>query len=197
MSDAVFAFVADWGLVALFVATFLSCLALPVPSSLVMLAGGAFTASGDLALVPAAAAALAGAVLGDQAGFALGRAGGAALLARLGRAPRRAALIARARGFVAARGGVAVFLSRWLASPLGPWVNLGGGAAGLGWARFTLAGVAGEVLWVALYLGFGRVFAANLDAFAAVIGNLSGALAAAAVALGLAALARGRRDRRG
>lgn len=50
------------------VATFLSCLALPIPASILMLAAGGFAAAGDLTLAGSAGAALAGAVAGDQAG---------------------------------------------------------------------------------------------------------------------------------
>ena len=75
MSDWIFQTLAAHGVPLLALATLLSCLALPVPSSLMMLAAGAFAASGDLALTGAALAALAGALLGDQLGFALGRSG--------------------------------------------------------------------------------------------------------------------------
>ncbi|MBD3765178.1 MAG: hypothetical protein IE927_10725 [Rhodobacterales bacterium] len=65
MTEALFALVPVWGAPAIGLITFLSCLALPVPASLAMLAGGAFVAAGDLALAPVARAALAGAVLGE------------------------------------------------------------------------------------------------------------------------------------
>jgi membrane protein DedA with SNARE-associated domain len=53
--------------------TCLSCLAVPLPASLAMLAGGAFGAAGDGNLIEAAGAALCGAPPGDQVGFAIGR----------------------------------------------------------------------------------------------------------------------------
>lgn len=56
--------------------TFLSCLALPVPVSILMLTAGGFVASGDLGALQIVVAALAGEVLGDQAGFRIGRIGG-------------------------------------------------------------------------------------------------------------------------
>jgi len=51
MTDTVFILVANYGSLALFVITFLSCLAVPVPASLMMLTGGAFAASGDMGLI--------------------------------------------------------------------------------------------------------------------------------------------------
>lgn len=185
MTDALLALVPAWGIWLVGAGTFLSCLALPVPSSLIMLAAGGFAAAGDLVVWQVAAAAYAGALAGDQAGFAAGRFGGRVLLDRLRRQPARAAVLERAEGFVARRGGMAVFLSRWLMSPLGPYVNLLTGAAGLAWARFTLADAAGEAIWVAIYVGLGFAFADRIAALADLLGSLSGLLAAGAVAAGL------------
>lgn len=164
MTDWLLSLVPHYGIWLLAATTFLSCLALPVPSSMMMLAAGGFSASGDLSLPATMAAALAGAVLGDQAGFLTGRTGGPALLARLARVPSRAKSLDHARAILDRRGDVAIFLTRWLFSPVGPWANLAAGAGGLSWGRFTLWGIAGETLWVALYTGMGRAFAGNLEA---------------------------------
>ena len=81
-----------------------------------------------------------------------------------------------------ARAGCTVFLSRWLVSALGPYVNLAAGAARVGWARFTLAAIAGEAVWVGMYVGLGFVFAARIDAIGATVPSVLAALAAAGVA---------------
>jgi len=185
VTEALLGLVPVWGVLLVATTTLLSCLALPVPASLVMMAAGGFAAAGDLVLWQVAAAAYGGAIVGDQAGFAAGRLGGAVLVARLRRRPARAAAVARAEGFIARRGGLAVFLSRWLVSPLGPYVNLLAGAAGLAWGRFTLADATGEAVWVAVYVGLGFAFAGDIMALAELMGNLSGMLAAGAVAAGL------------
>lgn len=174
-----------WGLWLVAGTTFLSCLALPVPASLVMLAAGGFAAAGDLVLWQVVGAAFGGAVAGDHAGFILGRRAGGPILDRLARRPGRSAAIAHARSHVRDRGTAAVFLSRWLLSPLGPYVNLAGGAAGLPLRRFTPPDLAGEAIWVAVYTGLGYIFADRIVALGAVLGNASGALAAGAVALAL------------
>jgi len=149
-----------------------------------MLSAGAFSAGEDLNLWACAAAALAGAVLGDQAGFALGlRFAGV-----LDRAKGKAALsIAKARAFTERRGGPGVFLSRWLFSPLGPYVNYIAGATGMAWARFSLWSVLGEIVWVTLYVGAGFTFADQLEAVATILSNASGAAAGLVVTLGLGA----------
>jgi membrane protein DedA with SNARE-associated domain len=77
------------------------------------------------------------------------------------------------------RGILAVFFSRWLVSPLGPWVNLVAGSTGYGWRRFTLAGVAGEAVWAGLYVGTGYAFAGNIEAASDALGSALGMVAGA------------------
>ncbi len=185
MTDWVLAAVPTYGPWLVALVTFLSCLALPVPASLLMLTAGGFAAAGDVVLWQVAGAALAGAVAGDQTGYWAARAGGPALIARLTDGGSRAAVVARARALVAARGVLAVFLTRWLLSALGPYANLVTGATGFRWLPFTAAGVAGEGVWVGVYVGAGYAFGGNLEAATQFAGSIIGFLAAGAVALGL------------
>lgn len=185
MTDWILSAVPTYGPWLVAAVTFLSCLALPVPASILMLTAGGFAAAGDLSLAAVAGAALAGAVAGDQVGYWAARAGGPALLARASANPARAAVIEKARDQVAARGVIAVFLTRWLLSPLGPYANLVAGAAHFGWLPFTAAGVAGEAVWVGVYVGAGHAFGGNLQAATEFAGSIIGFLAAGSVALGL------------
>lgn len=183
MSDTLFALVTDWGAPVITLAAFLSCLALPVPTSLMMLAAGAFVASGDLVGWTVLAGAWSGAVIGDQAGFGLGRAGGQALTGWMRRAPSRHAVLARAEAAMQRHGTGAVFFSRWLFSPLGPHVNFLAGAATMHWLRFTLASMSGEAVWVGGYVGLGYGFGANLNVLAEVLTNFVGLISAGVVAV--------------
>lgn len=185
MSELVLAFAADYGVPLLFVVTFLSCLALPVPSSLLMLASGGFAASGDLALWAVMVAAFTGAILGDNLGYWIAHHFNQRFSIWVARREKRAALQARAAAYMAQYGGVSVFLSRWLVAPLGPYVNYAAGLAGFAWARFAFWGAAGEVVWVTTYVGLGYLFADNIAAISSLLGNLSGFLAALVVAAGL------------
>lgn len=184
MSETVFTLVTGFGAYVIFASAFLSCLALPIPTSLMMLTGGAFVASDDLTLWQVIAAAWLGAVLGDQAGFLIGRFGGTPVVERLARAPARQAVLSRARALVDKRGGLGVFLSTWLVAPLGPWVNFIAGATGLGWARFAIWDILGEVIWVTLYVGLGYLFASQVAHVAEVMGDVMGIIAGLAVAGG-------------
>lgn len=90
-----------------------------------------------------------------------------------------------ARALLDLRGAVAIFLTRWLFSPVGPWANFAAGAGGIGWARFTLWGVLGEVVWVTLYTGMGWVFAGNLEAASDLLSSGLGLLGGLAAMIGL------------
>jgi membrane-associated protein len=185
MTDWLLALVPSYGLWLLAATTFCSCLALPIPASILMLTAGGFVAAGDLELFATFGAAAAGGIAGDQLGFWAGRWLGAPVLARLRRDPSRDKLLGRAVEMMQKRGAAGVFLTRWLFSPLGPWVNLTAGSTGFGWHRFTLAGVAGELVWAGLYVGMGYGFAGNIEAASDMLGSVLGFVAAGAVMLGL------------
>jgi membrane protein DedA with SNARE-associated domain len=183
MTDWLLALVPQYGLWLLAATTFCSCLALPFPASILMMTAGGFVAAGDLALLPTFAAAAAGGIAGDQLGFWAGRKLGTPLLTRLRRDPARDKLLARAVKMLERRGILAVFLTRWLFSPLGPWVNLTTGSTGFPWHRFTSAGILGEAVWSGLYVGMGYAFAGNIAAASDMLGSALGLLAAAAATL--------------
>jgi membrane-associated protein len=187
MTDWLLALVPQYGLWLLATTTFFSCLALPVPASILMLTSGGFVASGDLAMVPTLLAAAGGGIAGDQVGYWAGRRFGSRLLTRMRRDPARDKLLGRAVAMIERRGLVAIYLTRWLISPLGPWVNLTAGSTGYGWHRFTVAGVAGEATWAGLYVGMGYVFAGNVEAASSMLGSLLGVVAggAAVIFLGM------------
>ncbi len=186
MTETLFSLISTYGPTAILASAFLSCLALPIPTSLMMLAGGAFAAAGDLEIVNVMLFAYVGAVVGDQAGFAIGRHGGTRLLARLTRSTARRAVFDRAQRLIERHGGIGVFLSTWAVAPLGPWVNFAAGATGLSWLRFAISDALGEIVWVTLYVGLGFYFASNIDFLATMMGNVSGLLAAVVVAVGAA-----------
>lgn len=183
MTELFFALVSDWGAPALAFATFLSCLAVPVPTSMMMLAAGAFVASGDLQLAPVVTAAFFGAIAGDQAGFGIGRTASTALIGWLRVNRSRAKFLEQAQGTLDRRGAPAVFLSRWLFSPLGPYVNLLTGAAQMPWLIFTIMSALGEAIWVTIYVGLGFIFYDNLGAVAAVLADSAGFMTSALIAL--------------
>ena len=185
MIDALITLVPEYELLLLAVVTFLSCLALPVPSSVMLLSAGGFVAAGELTLWETVLAAFTGAVLGDQLGYRLGQHGARILAGKFNPSPKQTRLLSRASQYLSDRGALAVFFSRWLVSPLGPYVNFAAGATELDWKRFTMGSVTGEAVWVSLYIGLGAFFAHNLETVASVLGDVSGLLAAFVVLVGL------------
>ena len=185
MTDWLLALVPQYGLWLLLGTTFMSCLALPIPASVLMLTAGGFVAAGDLVLWQAFSAAALGGFLGDQTGYWAGRRLGATMLAA--RDPARDALLRRAQTMLDRGGFVTIFLTRWLFSPLGPWVNLLTGSARYRALPFALASAAGESVWAGLYIGAGYGFAGNLTAASDMLGSALGLIAAgtALILLGL------------
>lgn len=195
--DALFVIVANYGVVAMSVTTFLSCLAVPVPASAIMLTAGAFAASGDLQLATVVLSAYGGAVVGDQAGYLIGRSFAGPLERWAAARRRRAFLLGKARASIDQWGGVGVFLSRWFVSPLGPYMNFAGGAGRMHWARFTGWGGAGEAVWVMLYVGLGYMFAESLPAIVRFAADFNGIIVGGVVAVALGMWIRARHRRRG
>ena len=182
MTDWLLSNLAALGVPLLFIVTYLSCLMVPVPSSLLMLAAGAFAGGGDLSLWAVVAASYVGAVLGDQTGYGIARLGKSRVDEWLTHRRKASEMMGAARKRLAERGGVTVFLTRWLLSPLGPYVNFAAGLTAFSWFRFSLSSAAGEMVWVVIYAGLGWLFANNIEMIADYSGNITAALAAGFVA---------------
>lgn len=185
MTETIVALIADYGVTLVFCITFLSCLAVPVPSSLVMLTAGGFAASGDLVLQSVLGAAFTGAVLGDNSGYWIARFSGDRLSGWLARRPKRQSLMKRGHTFMQKWGGSSVFFSCWLVAPLGPYINYVSGLTKFTWLRFALWGIAGEIVWVGLYVFLGYSFGDNISALASLLGNISGLIVALVAVIGL------------
>jgi membrane protein DedA with SNARE-associated domain len=150
-----------------------------VPSeSVVIGAAAAAVALGvpNLPLVLACAAA--GAVVGDNLTFALGRVVGLERF-RVLRRPRMAAAVARAKRGIHERAGVLILSARYV--PVGRVaVNLVAGASGLAWRRFLGLSVLAGVSWslysvtvgvVAAHWLHGNAFVAMLVGIALGVGT--------------------------
>src|SRR5882724_5579280 len=122
-----------------------------MPASLMLVAAGSFAHFGEMKLWQVIAVASGGSVLGDQIGYGLGRWGGRyaeTLSGKLGAEEK----LKSAEQFAKRWGGAGIFFSRWLVTPLGPWLNLTSGMAAYSWPRFVFWDVLGEVTWVVLYV---------------------------------------------
>src|SRR4051812_39454414 len=131
-----------------------------VPGETVMLLAGVLASTGRVDLVGMVLAASVGAVAGDQAGYALGRALGPSL--REGRLGRRVGYDrwAAAEDLVSRRGGPAVFLGRWIGF-LRAVVPAAAGAIGVPRTVFLAWNAVGGVLWATSVVGAGFLAGAS------------------------------------
>jgi membrane-associated protein len=162
-----------YGLPALFGAMVLAAAGMPFPSSLTLIAMGSFVAQGELDFWPVVLSGAAGAVLGDQIGYAFGRYGGRPLLSAATRRIGGADKVAKAEAYSRKWAGWGIFFSRWLIGPLGPWINVTSGLTKYPWPRFVAVDIAGELLWLVIYVSLGRAFSDQVQTLASLLGNLT------------------------
>ena len=163
-----------YGAGALFVVCLASCLALPVPASLVMISAAALAATGEMALWQVAAACFAGAIVGDVIAYSIGKAGRGPLVRWLDSKPASREGRLKAEAWVHDRGGPGILFSRWPASPLGPYVNYAAGAIGYGRKRFMAWTAAGEALWVSVNVSLGYFFSQHIKGIMMVVHEAAG-----------------------
>jgi membrane protein DedA with SNARE-associated domain len=173
VTDQLFALLSSYGLPVLFVILAISSAGVPFPITLMLIATGSLVAQGEMVLWQVLIICSAGAIVGDQIGYWLGRSGGRKLVGRITKRFGGADMIKRAESFTQRWGGVGIFLSRWLVTPLGPWLNLTSGITGYPWPRFLLWDVLGEVLWVVIYVSLGNIFSNRVGALAELLGSLT------------------------
>lgn len=149
----------------------------PLPTTIMLLGAGAFAGAGQLSLGALIISAIAGAVLGDNVGYWIGWTGGTSALARWGgRLKLTPSAIERVERRFFRWASLSIFLTRFLLTPLGPVVNIVAGTSRYTFRRFLLWDVAGEAVWVLLYVSLGFAFGANWDLLANLLGSTTSLL---------------------
>jgi membrane-associated protein len=183
MTDQLLGWLSMYGLPALFAILVIASAGVPFPVTLLLIAAGSFVEQGELKLWPVLMLSSAGAIVGDQIGYCVGRYGGRRLVRRITDRVGGAERVKHAEAFTKHWGGLGIFLSRWLVTPLGPWLNLTSGITAYPWPRFFFWDVLGEVLWVVLYVMLGKVFNDRVAELADLLGNLTWVLIGAIATL--------------
>ena len=183
MIEGIIGLVPTYGLLVVFIVVLLATLAVPLPSSMLVLASGSFAASGDLVLWQVIVTTFMAFTLGDQAAFHMARRIGPSLLERLRARRRMQATVAKCERYLSERGKLAVFASRTILSPLGPCVSYVSGASGMPAISFSAAAVPGAAVWTLAYVTLGHVFASQLTRLSNVAANLIGVVLAGSVAI--------------
>lgn len=155
MIETLSAWLSLWGLGLIFAFNMLGRCGIPLPSTVLMIVAGALIVEDQADLMRAVALAYLSALAGDVLAYRIGRAGGCWLETLSARSAKAAALLTRARALAQQHGAMAVLLTRWPLSTVGPYLNLVAGAIGLPWRLFMAFCVVGELIWVSLYLTLG------------------------------------------
>ena len=152
-------FIEHYGLVFVFGIVCLESAGLWLPGETALIAAGVYASKGHLSISGVIAVAAAGAIIGDNIGYWLGREGGRRLLYRYAWLARFAdRVIPPAERFFARHGGKAVFLARFFGGVrvTGAWMA---GITRMSWWRFLFWNAAGGITWavgvglVAFYAG--------------------------------------------
>lgn len=192
MTETLIAMVPTYGVYLLFFTVFVACLAVPLPSSMVALTAGSFSALGELSLAVVLSVGFLAYALGDQLAFGIARAFGPRLVDRLKGSDNLAPILSRSEALLQSRGSLAVFLSHTIISPTAPYVTYLSGAGGLSWRAFCLAAVPGAAIWTLGYVLLGYTFASQLEQVAETLSHFIGFVLAGAIAVGCLVLLRSR-----
>jgi membrane protein DedA with SNARE-associated domain len=186
---------ARYGYLVVFGGVFLENTGLPVPGETALLAGAALAHFGQLSLTKVILTAIAGATLGDNLGFFIGRRGGRRIAERhgwrVGLTPVRLAQFDR---FFQRHGPKTVFAARFITGLRVVGAVLAGGS-GMAWPVFLFYNTTGAVVWCTTIAFAGYSLAYSWETLETWIGR-SGLIALLLViAAGVIAAVRARRTR--
>jgi membrane protein DedA with SNARE-associated domain len=128
---------------------------IPVPGETVLIAGAVYAGAGRLNIFVVWLVAFAAAVVGDNIGYIVGRAGGRPLALRYGRyvflTPAR---LDQAEAFFARHGGWIVIIARFVEG-LRQANGIIAGISGMHWRKFLIFNALGAALWAGLWTALG------------------------------------------
>ena len=150
MTDFVLTGLVNYGAPALALALLIAAIGAPLPTTLLVVAGGAFARQGLLSTPLTFTLALSAAVLGDSISYGLGVFAGDWVENRYGQTKAWGS----ARNTFQRRGGWTIYITRFLLTSLALPVNLLAGTTHYGYRRFLPLVLAGELTWI---IGFGSL----------------------------------------
>jgi membrane protein DedA with SNARE-associated domain len=189
-------FVRAYGAAAVLVIITLEAFGLPLPGETLLIFSAALAGRGEMSLPALLICAWAGAVIGDNIGYLIGRTLGRAAIARFGaRIGLTEPRFAWIEGLFARYGAFTVMFARFF-NVLRQLNGIVAGTLGMSWWRFLVCNAIGAALWVLTWM-LGAFYlsqhASILAQAARHIGVAGGLAAAAAVVATLYALWRWRR----
>lgn len=181
-----------YGYPALWACVCIAAFGAPLPTSLVLLAAGAFAALGDFNIFLLVAVASSASICGDNCGYLLGYKIGHRLFVWLGK-KRRVRFISpqtleRSQEYFRQHGAWAILLSRCVLTPFGGTINILAGAERYPYRRFLIYDISGEIIGAALPLTLGYIFGVSWEAIGTLLTTLSLLLVALLVVIYLTVL---------
>jgi membrane protein DedA with SNARE-associated domain len=135
----------------------------PVPGETVLILAAVYAGTGRLNIVLVALLGFAGALLGDNIGFAIGHFGGRRLVRRYGRyiflTPER---LDRATDFFERHGGKIIIVARFIEG-LRQANGIIAGTTGMHWSKFLVFNAIGAALWVGVWTSIGYFSGSHID----------------------------------
>ena len=186
---------ARYGYFVVFGGVFLENTGLPIPGETMLLAGAALAHNGQLSLVWVIVTAIAGAILGDNLGFFIGRHGGRRVAERHGwRIGMTRERLIQFDRFFELHGPKTVFAARFITGLRVVGAVLAGGS-GMRWPTFLFYNATGAVVWCTAVAFAGYSLAYSWDTLERWIGRTGLIALALAIVIGLIGVARARRNR--
>ena len=142
----------SYGYLVVFLLVMIESIGVPVPGETALIVGALYAGStGKLELWGVIAAAAAGAIIGDNVGFSIGRYGGAKFLLKHGHRIRlHEGRLKIGIWLFRRHGGKVVFWGRFV-SILRTWAAFLAGVNQMQWSRFLVFNAAGVIVWATVY----------------------------------------------
>ncbi len=149
--DTLHHLLSTWGYLAVFLFVAVESSGIPFPGETMLITAAAYAGAGHLQIPFVIAAAALGAIMGDNAGYLVGRTGGREIALRYGKIIRLdEAKLAVAERFFDKHGDRTVFLGRFIAV-LRAWAAFLAGVNRMPWRKFFVFNAAGGITWSVLY----------------------------------------------
>jgi membrane protein DedA with SNARE-associated domain len=178
-----------YGYWIVFAAIAIESMGIPFPGETALLAGAVYAGvTGKLNIVLVILAAAAGAIIGDNLGYLIGRYGGYRLLGRIAPFIRlNQSHLDAAQRYFERHGNKTVFLGRFFAL-LRAWAAFLAGTNQMPWRSFLLWNALGGVVWATIYGTLGYVLGNNLPLLGRIVHMIGIVATALTVAFVLAVI---------
>ena len=162
-------YINQYGYWAIFFAIFFEDFGLPLPGETILIICSLFAALGKLNITLVGVLGFAGAVLGDNTGFAIGHYGGRKVILKWGKyvflTEER---LKKLEGYFRKRGGLIIAVARFIQG-LRQFNGIVAGISDVRWKKFILFNIIGAALWVGMWIGAAALLSGDKELMAGFI----------------------------